>query len=209
MDEAASAWTARLADLPRPWTALLVGGDSGPFVFTAAKGRRLGQAVDALLEGSGGSLLVTDSARTPADFFDAMLDGLHKPAHVHRWQAGTGGNPYLAYLALADQFVVTGESMSMLTEASYTGKPLYIFDPGDARAWWRYRHNYRFKPLSHHAAMRFAPRRMRRDVGNIQRRLIASGRAAWLGDALLAGKEVGSPHDIERAAQRVRALFGR
>jgi hypothetical protein len=46
--------------------------------------------------------------------------------------------------------------------------------------WWRLRHGWRYKPLSHRFAMRFGPLRMRRDVANIQRALVASGRAAWL-----------------------------
>ena len=37
-------------------------------------------------------------------------------------------NPYLGYLALADSFIVTCESMSMLTEACATRKPVYMFD---------------------------------------------------------------------------------
>ena len=88
--------------------------------------------------------------------------------------------------------MVTGESMSMLAEASATGKPLYIFDlsdcpaagggaPRDCRPWWRHRHNLRYKPLSHHLAMALAPRRMRRDVSRIQERLVANGRAVWVG----------------------------
>ena len=69
----------------------------------------------------------------------------------------------LGLLALASLFVVTGESMSMLAEASSTNKPLLIFDMGDGDVtWWRLRHNYRYKPLSHRLAMRFGPRRMRR-----------------------------------------------
>src|SRR5262249_31412508 len=35
--------------------------------------------------------------------------------------------PYLAYLALADVIIVTGESESMLAEAAATGKPVYIY----------------------------------------------------------------------------------
>jgi hypothetical protein len=129
------------------------------------------------------------------------------PADIHEWRAGETDNPYLAYLALADQFVVTGESMSMLTEAAYTAKPLYIFDPGDAGQWWRYPHNYRFKPLSHHFAMRFAPRRMHRDVGNIQRQLVRDGRAVWLGKTFTDIQRGALPDDVERAVARVRALF--
>lgn len=205
--QAADAWRARLQHLPRPWTALLVGGDSGPFVFTRAKGRRLGQLTNQLAQACGGTLLVSSSARTPVAAFAELQTQITVPADIHAWRAGGGDNPYLAYLALADQFVVTGESMSMLTEAAYTGKPLFIFDPGDAGPWWRYRHNYRFKPLSHHFAMRFAPRRMHRDVGNIQRQLVSDGRAVWLGDAFTGGSAHALPDDVERAVARVRALF--
>lgn len=97
--------------------------------------------------------------------------------------------------------------MSMLAEAGFTGKPLYIYDPADTGSWWRYAHNYRFKPLSHRLAMLLAPRRMHRDVGNIQRQLVAGGRAAWLGQPFSREPLPASLDDARRAAQRVRALF--
>jgi mitochondrial fission protein ELM1 len=206
--QAADEWRPRLEHLPRPWTALLVGGDSGPFVFTRAKGRRLGRQANELAQQGGGSLLVSSSARTPVAAFTELQAYISVPAHIHAWRAGQTENPYLAYLALADRLVVTGESMSMLTEAAYTGKPLYIFDPGDTGSWWRYRHNYRFKPLSHHFAMRFAPRRMHRDVGRIQQQLVQDGRAVWLGEPFPGGGGLKQPDDVERAVERVRALFG-
>jgi mitochondrial fission protein ELM1 len=204
--QAAQAWRDRLVALPRPWTALLVGGDSGPFVFTPSKGRRLGRLSNELVRG-GGSLLVSNSARTPTAAFAALERQISVPAYIHHWQPAQSDNPYLAYLALADRFVVTGESMSMLTEAAYTGKPLYLFDPGDNGPWWRYLHSYRFKPLSHRFAMRFAPRRMHRDVGNIQRQLVADGRAAWLGQNFDAQDQPGLPNDVEQAVERVRTLL--
>ena len=205
---AGTAWRDRLAHLPRPYTAVLVGGDSGPFVYTADKGQRLGRQVNALAEQLGGSLLVTNSARTPDMTFVAFEQALTVPACIHRWRRDSSDNPYFAYLALADRLVVTGESMSMLTEAASTGKPLYIFDPGDSGPWWRYAHSFRFKPLTHRLAMRFAARRMRRDVGNIQRQLVDSGRAVWLGQTFPEGQQLPPPDDVQRAAQRVRTLFG-
>ena len=206
--EAAREWAPRLAGLPRPWTALLIGGDSGPFVFTPEKGRRLGRRVDSLVRESGGALLVTDSARTPAAFMAAFEAELGVPAHLHHWSAGASENPYLAYLGLADRLVVTGESMSMLGEAAFVCKPLYIFDPGDSGCWWRHLHAWRYKPLTHRLAMRFAPRRMRRDVGEIQRHLVASGRAVWLGQPFPPGGPPSRPpDDLERAVLRVQALF--
>lgn len=176
----------QLADLPRPWVAVLMGGDSGRFVMTRAKARRLGVLARDLATATGGSLLVTDSPRTPRAAGDELQAQLQVPHFCYRWGSGKA-NPYRGFLALADAFVVTGESMSMLGEAVDTGRPLYIFDVGDGTArWWLQPHSYRYKPLSHRLAMRIAPRRMRRDVGNIQNVLVDSGRARWLVQDMIA-----------------------
>ncbi len=215
---AALALAPSLAALPRPYTVVLLGGDSGPFVFTPAKAARMGRLVQAMRQPCGGSVLVTDSRRTPLAASEALWQALGEPRKRHSWHAsGAGENPYLALLGLADRFVVSGESMSMLAEAAALGRPLYLFDPGDgATPWWRLRHNYRHKPLSHHLAMRLAPLRMRRDVSRIQQALVDSGRAAWLEDAPRCIREGCEPgmaatpegqDDVGRAAARVRALF--
>ncbi len=175
----AGRFRPRFAHLPRPWVAVLMGGDSGRFVMTPEKGERLGRLAQALASGAGGAVLATDSPRTPRAAGDAMQAQLQAPFLCHRW-GEPADNPYRGLLALADAFVVTGESMSMLGEAADTGKPLYIFDVGDSGRWWRLPHNYRRKPLSHRLAMRFGPQRMRRDIGRIQDALVASGRAQWL-----------------------------
>ena len=48
---------------------------------------------------------------------------------LHRWSAEGGGeNPYLGLLALADRFVVTSDSISMLVEVASLRRPLAIFD---------------------------------------------------------------------------------
>lgn len=176
----------QLASLPRPWVAVLMGGDSGRFVMTPEKGRGLGLLSDELARAAGGSVLFTDSPRTPRAAGDAMQAQLQPPHFSWRWGSG-GDNPYRGLLALADAFIVTGESMSMLGEAAATGKPLYIFDveDGDTR-WWLQAHNFRYKPLSHRLAMRFGPPRMRRDIGNIQQALVAAGRARWLTRDMIA-----------------------
>jgi hypothetical protein len=50
-------------------------------------------------------------------------------AFAHRYAPGQTDNPYPALLALADQFIVTGDSASMLAEAAGTGKPVAVFAP--------------------------------------------------------------------------------
>lgn len=220
LSSAGEALRPRVDDLPRPWIAVLVGGDSGRFVLTAAKGERLGQLASQLAGACGGSLLLSDSPRTPPAAGDALQAALTAPGYCYRWGAGDA-NPYRGMLALADAFVVTGESMSMLGEAAAMGRPLYIFDVGDtATPWWRLPHNYRYKPLSHRLAMGLGPVRMRRDVGNIQAQLVDSGVASWLESGAItpAAEKICAPapetavsgslaqDELRRTAEAVRQL---
>jgi mitochondrial fission protein ELM1 len=209
---AGDKWRRSLGHMPRPWVAVLVGGDSGKFVFTAEKGKRLGEWAQGLADRTGGSLLVAGSPRTPVPILDALLHEIEVPHFGYRWAEGDD-NPYLGFLALADAFVVSGESMSMLGEASATGKPLYIFDMGDGdRQWWRLWHNFQYKPLSHRLAMVLGPTRMRRDVGRIQDALVASGQARWLGPDSAFVEQVAAvapqcERELEESAAAVRRLL--
>ena len=45
------------------------------------------------------------------------------PAEI--WD-GSGENPYFGYLALADHVLATADSVSMITEASATGRPVHV-----------------------------------------------------------------------------------
>jgi hypothetical protein len=221
LDQVAAQWRPRLADLPRPYIAVLVGGDSGPFVFDAPKAACLGRSASRLAQQLGGSLLVTTSARTPSGAVDALRDSIDCPAQIFEWRPNAEDNPYHAYLGLADRIIVTGESVSMLTEACATGRPVDIFDltegPSAMRpcarmdgpaAWMRgLRNTLRWKRLSHLIAMALGPRRMRRDVRVMQRALIAQGRAAWLGHEPPGGVTGIEDDDLQRAVERVRRLM--
>ncbi|MEP4486580.1 MAG: mitochondrial fission ELM1 family protein [Halioglobus sp.] len=208
----------QLTTLPRPWIAVLVGGNSGKFVFTADKGARMGRLVNQLAAQVGGALLVSDSPRTPAAAMDAFEAQLTVPNQCHRCASGDD-NPYIGMLALADAFVVTGESMSMLSEAASRDKPMFVFDLSDPDSpWWLSLHNYGFKPLSHRIAMRFGPQRMRRDVSKIQDELVQTGQASWLTSQTIASASDGlstidsssagvSAVDLERATAAIRQLL--
>jgi mitochondrial fission protein ELM1 len=203
------AWAGRFEHLPRPWIAVLVGGNSGPFVFTPNKGRHLGHLANRMAADRNGSLLVTSSARTPTEMFRTFLQEIDVPAYIHQWKLGATDNPYLGYLSLADEFIVTGESMSMLAEACATGRPLYIFDPSDTdkKPWWQHPHNFRYKPLTHRVGMWLGPTQMARDVSRIHANLIHSGRAVWLDEEFPANNQPTTSLDLDRAVEAVKALF--
>jgi mitochondrial fission protein ELM1 len=219
LGEAARRWAPRLAHLPRPRIALMVGGSSGAYTFDTVLAGTLGSQASAMAEAAGGSLLVTTSARTPPRSAQALCDAITCPAHEFRWSRAATDNPYLAYLALADAVIVTGESVSMLSEACATRKPVYVFDldrgatdtvasPLGRRLWGRWQ-RLRIAPLVHRLGMRYGPVQIRRDIRAIHRQLEVCGRAVPLGQPFPAGAPPPPLDDLERTVARVRALFPR
>lgn len=124
--KAADEWRDRLAHLPKPWIAVLVGGSAKGRALEGAPIDELASRLDAFAKRTGGSLLVTSSRRTAPEAMEALLARLTVPLYAHRWNQG-GENPYFGFLALADAVVVTGDSMSMCSEACASGAPVYIF----------------------------------------------------------------------------------
>jgi len=125
---AVSHWEARLSDLPRPYTALLVGGNSSTYELDLTTAADLGHQASTQAHATGGSLLVSTSPRTPAAAAEALLAAIDCPAHRYRWRPHDTDNPYLAYLALADSFIVTVDSASQVVEACLMNKPVYLFE---------------------------------------------------------------------------------
>lgn len=128
LEAAERRWRPRLAELPRPYTALLVGGNSSSYVFDAETAARLGRDAAAEAKAQGGSLLLTTSPRTPDAALEALLAAIDGPSYCYRWKPQDADNPYHAYLALADRFIVTADSASQLAEACATGRPVKLFD---------------------------------------------------------------------------------
>ncbi|KQP59097.1 nucleoside-diphosphate sugar epimerase [Methylobacterium sp. Leaf108] len=118
----------RLAALPRPRVAVLVGGDSRHLRFSAADTARLLAELSALSE-AGASLMLTVSRRTPPAL-RAALAALAKDRPAFFWD-GSGENPYVPMLALAEAVVVTSDSANMVGEAVSTGVAVLLFElPG-------------------------------------------------------------------------------
>ena len=128
-------WRARLADLPRPLTAVLVGGARWPVLFDADDAQRLGRAVLAERERTGGAWVVSCSPRTGIRQARALHETLEKPGYFYFWRDGRRpeDNPHRALLALADRFIVTSDSASMIAEAVRTGKPVRLWPMRESR----------------------------------------------------------------------------
>jgi uncharacterized protein len=216
---ATDAWRERLTELPRPLTALLVGGPTKPYRFDQAiAGQLLEETRRATAE--RGSLYVTTSRRTPSVVVETLAAELPAGARLYRWRDG-GDNPYHALLGLADRFIVTGDSISMMVEVARLGKPLAIFALPEERRWLPLRSALGrrlaaledgrpspvLRPMSD-TVYRLRIAKYGRDLSEIHRRLYARGLAVPLGQPFQPPQTRPSD-DLARAVERVRALMAR
>ena len=124
LEDGATQFADRIAALPGPRAAILIGGPSKRFKLTDDIAAYLEKRIEGLL-GDGLSLMITVSRRTPAKAAERLKARF--ASHERVWfHDGEGENPYFAFLAAADWIFVTEESTNMLVEAASTGRPVYV-----------------------------------------------------------------------------------
>ncbi len=125
--EAKEQWNETFSGFPHPITALIIGGAIKKRPFSLQNAKKLGQLVKNLKSQEGGSLLITTSRRTGAEAEKMIMSYLQDiPNYAFLW-GSKDKNPYLGFLACADNLIVTGDSVSMCCEATATNKNLKIF----------------------------------------------------------------------------------
>jgi mitochondrial fission protein ELM1 len=173
----ARAAAPELAALPSPRIALLVGGKVRGEGLDPALAAGLG----AQVAGFAGSVMATTSRRTGEAAADALAAALAPVPHrLHRWGRG-GANPLLAFMAWADALVVTGDSISMLSESLVTAAPIFIAPLGGEGPRHLAMHESLYaagqaRPIS--AAPAPFPRRPLDETGRVAAEIRARG---WLG----------------------------
>jgi mitochondrial fission protein ELM1 len=228
LTEAAGRWKPRLEAAPAPRIALLVGGSSGQYRLDAATARRIAQDVLRMAREAGGSVFATTSRRLAPAAADALCEVLEGHATVHRWRPDDEDNPYLGFLALADAVVITGDSESMLAEATALGRPVYVI-PLPERASFRVLRALREQVVARATAQPPNQRgtarpqqgleylcaraiergwvRPTRDLDRLHQALYRRGLARPFGAPFETSARA-PLHELEAVAARVRALMG-
>ena len=127
LSESSEKWRDKFQDLPSPKIALFVGGTTRRREFSVDMGKELGKRVNKMALDCGGSLLITTSRRSGAAG-QSLITEITAPNFTYQW-GDEGDNPYFGYLAMADAIVVSGDSVSMCSEACATKAPVYIYAP--------------------------------------------------------------------------------
>ncbi len=127
---------AAATSMPRPWTAVLIGGKTRPYEFSDAAASALAAKANQHVRDIGGSVWLLDSPRTPPNTLPILERSMEVPSHVVPWR-GEGKRAYRALLASADCFIVTEDSASMTTEALLSDKPVSLFELPTRPNWSR------------------------------------------------------------------------
>lgn len=185
-NEAERAW---IETLPRPVRLVAVGGPTKYWRLTAE------QIVRSLDVGTKGSAVAVTSRRTPRELV-AQLRGI--AAASPRVSLVEGDFPsFSALLGLADEIFVTGDSISMLSEAVQTGKPVAIVpverDPKGLR-------RLDAKPRSHGRGAH------RRDLRRFWEHLVEQGLAGTVDSGPRQPRLI--PRPTDQAVKAVRKLLG-
>lgn len=112
-----------LERLRSPFVAVLIGGPTRHYSYVESDMQRLEDKLAGIVNSRGVSLAILPSRRTPQQVVDRFV---RRFGDEHLVWNRSGENPYLCALATASHLVVTGDSVSMITEAAGTGRPVYV-----------------------------------------------------------------------------------
>lgn len=134
-------WSAFFKEYKKPLIALIIGGDTKDYKFKPKEFGIMVSNLSNIVNKLSGSLLITTSRRTSDECIKEIKQKLNCDYYFYDWkwendpnnmQKSELGNPYSALLGLSNFLVVTGDSMSMVSEACSTGKPTYVYMPKDS-----------------------------------------------------------------------------
>lgn len=199
----------------RPLIVLAVGSSSFPDRLDAKAAIDMASEVRALAEARQGTAWAFTSPRTGTDVSEVLKRVMAPPHRVHVFSSGKE-NPYRSALAAADRIIVTSDSVSMVSDALQTGRPVQVYPLPQTRnlEWhlmeWLYRHAVLNR------SPWFGPLRWLFEAGvfeiSADRRLLfealaSQHRISWFGQALPPPVAVPPHDDLGLAIARVRGLF--
>ena len=114
-----------LDDLTDGAAAVLIGGPNRAYAMGEDFVSQLIKDLNAL----DVPLLVTTSRRTPPRVAELLQKHLVVRMFWNAHDPGNVPNPYHGFLGLARWIIVTADSVNMVSEAAWTGKPVYVVQP--------------------------------------------------------------------------------
>jgi mitochondrial fission protein ELM1 len=128
IDSEKEKFSSEFKNIDQTKIALLVGGSSNKTEFDKNSAEKLAKIASTIAKNMDATLLILNSRRTSEEITIAIESNLNCDFKFFDWEKVKDNNPYLAIVGYSNFFIVTGDSVSMISECASTGKPLYIFD---------------------------------------------------------------------------------
>ncbi len=124
LDTEGTNLVTKLAHLPRPLVAVWIGGDHREYKLPKVQLEEICALLAAQARKHGSGLVVATSIYDSRDRNKYLAERLAEiPVFV--WD-GSGNNPFVGCLALADHIVITIDSEIEISQAAATGKPIHF-----------------------------------------------------------------------------------
>ncbi len=221
----ADSWRERWRELPRPLVAFLIGGATSPYAMNRKVARELIELANWVVKDLGGTPYFTTSRRTSAVVVDTLREGLPEQAILYEWSTQGQDNPYRALMGLADGFIVSGDSISMMVEVVYLRRPLAIYNLpygalGRLDQYRRSLARWLFNPRRENTRDGIRHRLARlvfhldvftllsstRDFKAFHQLLVGRGLAVWAGQPF-HNPDTELPDDVPRTTARIQSLI--
>jgi len=125
-------WNRTIGELPTPRIGVLLGGGTKKTEMNIEQAKELTELAIKLVSALKASILISTSRRTPDDVAKYVEEEVKRRVgryvYFHNYNESKA-NPFFALLQLSDMLIVTGDSISMCSEACSTGTPVFIYSP--------------------------------------------------------------------------------
>lgn len=123
--EAKKHFAPKFAHYKPPFLSIFIGGSSKKYNFTAKHAATLANTIMDIAQGYHGTVLISSSRRTGEDNCQYLARRFQTQKNIYFYNEGAE-NPYMGMLALSEMIMVTDDSISMISEACFTGVPVYL-----------------------------------------------------------------------------------
>jgi len=119
---------SKLFNTDKKKAVLLVGGPSKSGSFGRNATIELVKASIKKSDEIGAKLFILTSPRTTNEMLEIIKSEVNADSHIFEYDKVKDNNPYFACIGYGDLFIVSGDSVSMISECCAVGKPVFIFD---------------------------------------------------------------------------------
>jgi mitochondrial fission protein ELM1 len=118
----------KLQNLPKPIITLLLGGDTKNTKFSLKSAEKLINQILVIQENMNATLIIANSRRTSTEINNFIKKIDKKNLIFFDYNEVKNNNPFASILNFANFFIISGDSISMISECCSTGKSVFIFD---------------------------------------------------------------------------------